>query len=68
MSLCSIKHHAVRTYVDLGSEGITSHIPNLSTRGKYVVSFTPGKEPHYLLARELSGPLNWSRCCRRKIS
>jgi len=37
LSLCLIKYHAMRTLC--GNEGIASHILNLCTRKKWVVSF-----------------------------
>jgi hypothetical protein len=60
LSLCLTKHHAMKTY--WGSGGLTSHILDLGTRWRWVVSFTPrplypqGKSPWYPLDRRLGGP------------
>jgi hypothetical protein len=60
LSLCSTKHLAMKTY--RGSGGIAPRILDLSTRWRWVVSFTPlplypqGKSPWYPLDRRLSGP------------
>jgi hypothetical protein len=49
-----------------GSDGIAPHILDLSTRWKWVVSFTPwllypqGKSPWYPLDRRLGWPHSWS--------
>jgi hypothetical protein len=64
LSLCLTKHHAMKTYWRSG--GITSHILDLSTRWRWVVSFTPwllypqGKNPWYPLDRKLGGPQSCS--------
>jgi hypothetical protein len=52
-----------------GAGGITPYIFSLSTRWKWVVSFTPrplypqGKSPWYPLDRRLGGPQIQSGCC-----
>jgi hypothetical protein len=47
LSLCLIKHHAIKTYS--GSEGIAPRVLNLSARWKWAVSLTP----RYTLDRRL---------------
>jgi hypothetical protein len=60
LSLCVAKHHAMKTY--WGSGGIVPRILHLSTRWRWVVSFTPlplypqGKILRYPLDRRLGGP------------
>jgi hypothetical protein len=60
LSLCLTKHHAMKTYWGIG--GIATRIPDLGTRWKWVVSFTPrplypkGKNPWYPWDRTLGGP------------
>jgi hypothetical protein len=60
LSLCLTKHHAMKTY--WVSRGIAARILDLSTRWRWVVSFTPrplypqGKSPWYPLVMQLSGP------------
>jgi hypothetical protein len=58
-----------------GSEGIASHILDIGSRWRLVVSFTPrplyrqGKSPWYPLHRRLGGPQNRSGCgCEEKNS
>jgi hypothetical protein len=59
-SLCSTKHHAMKTY--WGSGGIALRLLDLGTRWRWVVRFTPrplypqGKSPWYPLDRGLGGP------------
>jgi hypothetical protein len=55
----SVKHYAMETY--WGSGGIALHIFNLSTRWKWVASFTSwGKRTQYPLDRRLGGTQGWS--------
>jgi hypothetical protein len=67
-----IEHHAMKAYC--GSGGIATHILDLGTRWRRVVSFTPwplypqGKSPWYPLDRRLGGMQSWSGCSEEKIS
>jgi hypothetical protein len=56
LSLCLTEHHAIKTY--RGSGGIAPRILDLSTRWRWVTSFTlypQGKSPRYRLDRRLGG-------------
>jgi hypothetical protein len=59
LSLCLTKHHAMKTY--WGSGSIAPCIPDLGTKWRGVVSFTPqllypqGKNPWYPSDRRLGG-------------
>jgi hypothetical protein len=72
LSLCLTKYHTIKTYPllnyashhkdVLGSGGMAPRILNLSTKWRWVVSFTPrplycrGKSPRHPLDRRLDGP------------
>jgi hypothetical protein len=68
LSLCFFltEHHAMKMY--WGSGCIAPHILDLSTRWRWVVSFTSqplypqGKSPWYPLDRRLGGPKSQSGC------
>jgi hypothetical protein len=60
LSLCLTKYHGMNTYGGIG--GTAPRIPDLGTRWRWVVSFTPrsftpqGKKPPNSLDRRLGGP------------
>jgi hypothetical protein len=66
------EHHAMKAY--WGSVNTASHIPDLSTRWRSVVSFKPqlfypqGKSPWYPLDRRLSGTQSRSGCSGKEIN
>jgi hypothetical protein len=55
LSLCLTKHHAMKAY--WGSGGIAPRIPDLGTRWRWVVSFTPRQlYPQEKIEREIQSP------------